>query len=83
MLSSLETLQSITTGEDYAQAITTGVRYGNLQWRSRYQLRPSGDSWRIHFKEMECGICNGIGNSGSGACSVCKGKGWISGEEAV
>ncbi|HWQ93237.1 MAG TPA: hypothetical protein VN673_16300 [Clostridia bacterium] len=83
MLDSPETLQSVTTDKGSAQAVTSGIRYAGQQWRSRYQLRPSGDSWRIHSKEMECGICHGIGKCGSGACRLCKGNGWISGEETV
>lgn len=55
--------------------VTNGVSEPR-EWRLRYHLRPSGDTWQIHEVEWACLGCDGSGKLGSEECFLCHGKGW-------
>jgi hypothetical protein len=74
--SEAESIVSVSSADDSAEVITTGVAGG--RWRFRYHLSVVADQWRISIMEMECGICRGSGKAkdGKSDCRLCKGAGW-------
>jgi hypothetical protein len=74
--SAAEKVLAVSASEGFTEVTTSGFTDG--QWRARYRLIASGDTWRISSVEWECGVCHGSGRSknGSHECKLCKGKGW-------
>jgi len=82
-----------------ADVTTNGNIIGRNAARLRYELTAADGTWLVSDLRFECPICHGSGKfrcSGSGCeipgagetatpdtCKVCKGRGWISQNEAV
>jgi hypothetical protein len=80
-----EVVEHVTQSEISAEVITSGYHFRSTQHRQRYHLVAAGESWQIRSIDMECGICHATGKTKTGGapCPVCKGKGWISGDDAA
>jgi hypothetical protein len=80
-----ETVESVIRSDTSAQVITTGYRFRERQYRQRYHLVAAEEAWQIRRVEIDCVICQATGKNraGTAPCRVCKGKGWISGDDAA
>jgi hypothetical protein len=69
-----EAILAVNDAVDHVEIITNG--YVRAQYRLRYKLKVSGNSWKIASVELECGICKGSGKRGENDCKLCSGVGW-------
>ncbi len=65
----------LETSESNGTAVVTTSGYGEGH-RLRYTLQDWKGSWRICGIHLECSLCRGTGKYKTGACRLCKGKGW-------
>jgi hypothetical protein len=54
--------------------VSTGLRHSD--YRTRYRLVVSGESWKIISIAPECFMCRGTGKSNGAQCEHCDGEGW-------
>ncbi|MDB6066828.1 MAG: hypothetical protein JWR26_3036 [Pedosphaera sp.] len=74
--SEAETIVDISLLEIGIGVVTAGADVNRR--RSRYHLKPSGESWLIHEVDKECAYCRFHGVTSR--CSYCSGSGWLNRE---
>jgi len=72
-LSESEKIESVLPSGVAASVVTTGTHPNH---RSRYHVKPSGESWLIQEVDTECSFCNRTPE-----CPECGGSGWQSGKD--
>ena len=61
--------------------VTTRTHFKQRDFRQRYHLSLSGETWKITRIDRECFLCRGTGQSHTSVCKRCAGEGWFDTKE--
>ena len=75
---SITCIESATSYDHFAVVVLRN-NYDTLYTRTRYQLEPFGDTWRIIDMKLQCSRCKGTGRKSEKGepCTRCNGEIWI------
>ena len=69
-------VEDVKQTANYASAVIR-QHFKTSDLRTRYQLAPFGETWKIVRIDRECFYCRGTGQVESSRCQECDGEGWI------